>query len=266
MLVNGIVVLGYCACAIGEIVTLNSPVPVWRRRLVWLLAAAALVHLAALAAHFVRHDWPQNAFWLSFASLAMVTIHLVTSWRFGMSALGVFVLPLSVALVVLSEVTAHRAVAATPGSSWTLLHAALMMLGYSAFVVSFVVALLYLHQERRLKARNLRAVLRWVPPLEDLDKGNYHLIRFGFAALTLAIATGLVGALATDVRKTLTDPTVILTVLTWILYAALFQLRQTSTLRGRKIALLALIALVGVVFSWAGASLIGGGVHQPPLR
>lgn len=266
MIIITIITLAYLLIALWEILRLRQPERGFRRRLRWGLAGVACIHLIFLAIHFLGNETPTHSrtgLWMSFSAFALVALYLLAAFRFDMGFLGAFILPVAVAFMVLSGANGGGP-ADSPGSvnPWIFVHAGLILTGYAAFVMACIVAILYLIQESRLKQGRVKKAMRWLPPLDSLDKGNYHLIRLGFAALTLAIVTGLVPAFAKDGARALADLTVALTLITWVLYAILFQLRLTSTLRGRKVAILSILLVIGVVFSWAGASLIESGIHS----
>lgn len=268
MVIEYIVTICYLVFAIWEILRLQRPERGYRRKLRWALLGVACIHFILLIFQFTSPgyaDTHRGPLWLSFTALALAALYLVAALRFDMAFLGAFIMPVAVALMVLGQAPGVGGMNGTPSevNPWIFIHAGLILIGYAAFLTACVVAILYLVQENRLKKGNIRRVFRWLPPLDSLDMGNYHLIRLGFATLTLAIMTGLVPAIARNGLKALTDLTVLLTLLTWILYAVLFQLRLTSTLRGRKVAIFSILLVVGVIFSWMGASFIGGGIHGP---
>ena len=68
---------------------------------------------------------------------------------------------------------------------------ALAFFGYAALFVAFAMGVLYLIQERELKARSPRAFYYLIPSLERCDTISGRSVVVGFGFLTLAIVTGL---------------------------------------------------------------------------
>ena len=59
----------------------------------------------------------------------------------------------------------------------------------------------------------------------------------------------------------LTDPKIVATVVTWLVYAVLFRLRTAGRRHGREMALVALVGLVCVLFSFLGVHLVAHSIH-----
>ena len=134
------------------------------------------------------------------------------------------------------------------------------------FGVAAAASVVYLLAERRLKRRlpaigalpavgsigttGARGPAR--PSLETLDSWNRYGITFGFLALTIAALTGtswllLSGGSAVAgrglgdvVRFLFSKPQYTLSIVTWLIYAALLGARLLAGLRGRRAAVLTL--------------------------
>jgi hypothetical protein len=63
---------------------------------------------------------------------------------------------------------------AVPQKGWLIAHIALIFTGYSALVLSFGASLLYLLQERRLKAKKPSSLFGYLPALEVIDQIGYR--------------------------------------------------------------------------------------------
>src|SRR5207342_3200198 len=107
--------------------------------------------------------------------------------QYGVRALSVFVLPVVVVLG-LGLPTGLRALTLTPAarSAWIWVHVSLALLGLAALVLNFAGAVMYLLQERQLKARRRQpgSVYYRLPSLETLDRLTYRALTFGFPFLT----------------------------------------------------------------------------------
>src|SRR4029434_7262661 len=91
--------------------------------------------------------------------------------RYGVTTFNAFILPVVLALG-LGLPTGRRDLALEPraSSAWILVHVALVLVGLSALVLNFGSAIMYLLQERQLKARRPGTFYYRMPSLETLDR------------------------------------------------------------------------------------------------
>ena len=93
--------------------------------------------------------------------------------------------------VLLTQFVSHK--------GWLAAHIFLIFIGYAALLVSFGASLLYLVQERRLKAKKSASLISFLPALEVIDQIGYRSLLLGFPFMTLGLLTGSVVAIS-DVR------------------------------------------------------------------
>jgi cytochrome c-type biogenesis protein CcsB len=139
-------------------------------------------------------------------------------------------------------------------SNWLLIHVVTAFLGYAAFALAFAGAVLYLLQERRPRAG--------LPGLPQLDRLIYRGTVLGFLLLTLGILTGAVWAEAAWGRYWSWDPKETWSLITWLIYAALLHARLLKGWQGRRIAWLAVIGFMAVLFTYFGVSFLLTGLHS----
>ena len=139
-------------------------------------------------------------------------------------------------------------------SNWLLVHVVTAFLGYAAFAVAFGTAILYLFQERRPRPS--------LPPLPLLDGLIYRTTVLGFLLLTLGIATGAVWAETAWGRYWSWDPKETWSLITWFIYAALLHARLLKGWHGRRIAWLAVLGFMAVLFTYFGVSFLLSGLHS----
>jgi len=141
-------------------------------------------------------------------------------------------------------------------------HVLLAFLGDAMFAIACSASVLYLIQERRLKAHRGRGVLRHLPSLERLDQVSHTCLKWGLILLTLGIVTGIVWAHeAWGQGFWLSDAKVLMTLLVWALYMVLLQGRMTAGWRGRWAAQLTIAGFAVIVVSLVGVNLLGLGIH-----
>src|ERR1700680_1257218 len=134
---------------------------------------------------------------------------------------------------------------------WLIAHIILIFTGYAALVLSFGASLLYLLQERRLKAKKPSSLISFLPALEVIDQIGYRSLLLGFPFMTLGLITGSIVAMATYGRVDFADPKILLSILMWVVYMIMVFTRWNSGWRGRRAAVLATFAFVAAVVAWA---------------
>ena len=171
-----------------------------------LVAGAGWVcHTVSLAIRWVETGRPPI---LSLAEAVSIMIWTLVAWllwaerRYHARVLGVFVLPVVLVLGLLLP-TGLRAIALPPTAParWTVAHVSLALVGLAALVVNFAGALMYLLQERQLKAKRPGTWYYRLPSLETLDRLTYRTLTVGFPFLTAGIVLGIVGRGTSGARR-----------------------------------------------------------------
>jgi ABC-type transport system involved in cytochrome c biogenesis permease subunit len=139
-------------------------------------------------------------------------------------------------------------------SNWLLIHVVAAFLGYAAFALAFGAGLLYLVQERRPR--------KSLPPPAQLDRLVYRAAVLGFLLLTLGILTGAVWAETAWGRYWSWDPKETWSLITWLIYATLLHARLLKGWQGRRIAWLAVLGFLAVLFTYFGVSFLLTGLHS----
>src|SRR6266436_2716543 len=246
-----------------------------------LLRLAIALYLAgtvvALVGIAVRQDLPRTllprllwagfvAHGLSIAGRSWTAGHMaVTTFDEALSflALRAVVSPLAFGLTLAADAVYRGARPLAPGldSAWLPIHVVLSVLGDAVFALAFSASLLYLVQERRLKARRAPAALRYLPSLETLDRVNYRCLVWGLVLLTLGMVSGIVWAHAAWGRFWSSDPKLLLSLVIWGIYVVLLQGRMTAGWRGRWAATLTIAGFAVIVLSLVGVNVLALGNH-----
>jgi HemX protein len=129
--------------------------------------------------------------------------------------------------------------------------------GVAIFAIAFGAAVMYLLQEREVKGKKFGALFLRLPSLESLDKLVQRLVRLGFVVYTVALVAGTI--VATQIWKSAWswDPKQVTSVVVWLLYGILVQLRHNGW-HGRRYALLTLAGFVLVVGSMVTLKAVPG--------
>lgn len=168
---------------------------------------------------------------------------------------GLFLLPAIVGLVLYAAGLSDRQGPADKGLHVIAVsHGLSLLLGTVCVVGAILSALMYLIKVRQLKSGVWSAVK--LPSLERLDRFNSVSVYLAWPLMTLGIGLGL---LLDQLRYT--DPKVLVTLLAWALFTGLAHYRHHPEHRGRRVALLTLVAGLVVLVSVLGDPLFGSG-HQ----
>jgi ABC-type uncharacterized transport system permease subunit len=181
-------------------------------------------------------------------------------WLYDAISLGIFALPVTFFLVFVPALGLQGYAFPSEGvrTSWLIAHITALLAAYAALGFSLLASLLYLVQERRLKAK-LKAsndsgwiALDWLPPLDTLERLAHAMLLFGFPCMTVGLMLGAVLVQETSLGAAyFADPKVIASYAMWGLYVLLLFLRQSKGLRGRKAAYLSGAVLAVMLCVWA---------------
>ena len=179
---------------------------------------------------------------------------------FGGSALGfIFMILAHNAPIFDSEI---RPLMPALQSSWLTYHVIIIMLSYSAFAVSFFVAVTYLGKDILGGDSSKIGVVRSLPELAALDIFNYKIIAVGFPLLTVGIILGAVWANTAWSRPWGFDPKETWSAITWLIYAIYFHLRLIGGWKGRRAAIVSLIGFACVLFTYLGVNYLLPSLHS----
>src|SRR5437867_8709723 len=218
--------------------------------------AAAIIIRSVAGGHIAVTTFAEA---LSFLAALLVAIFLAVQARRPLVARGAVVSPLAFGLVLAAYAAYSGARPLPPvlDSAWLPVHVVLATLGDAVFALAFSASLLYLVQERRLKAHRGRELLRHLPSLETLDRVNYACLVWGLVLLTLGIVSGIIWAHEAWGRRLWTsDPKLVFTLVVWAIYVILLQGRMTAGWRGRRAATLTIAGFAVLVASLVGVNVL----------
>jgi ABC-type uncharacterized transport system permease subunit len=132
--------------------------------------------------------------------------------------------------------------------------------GLSALVLNFGSAIMYLLQERQLKARRPGTFYYRMPSLETLDRLTLMTLTAAFPFLTVGLALGFVRAGGAWGRDRVGDPLALFSLVMWLVYAATLSGRVIGHWRGRRAAYFS-IAGFCVLLATLGAGVLFQGRH-----
>jgi cytochrome c-type biogenesis protein CcsB len=200
---------------------------------------------------------------LNFLGMGMILVFLAMEFRFRIAALGSFMLPLVFVMMlpVLAMPVDIKAISPVLRSGWLGVHTSLAVLGDAAFAFACIVSMMYLVQERQLKARRLGAIFHRLPSLDIMDTLSYRALTIGWPLFTLGMITGSIWANTAWGTYWSWDPKETWSLITWVIYLVLLHLR-TIGWRGRKMAYLSIVGFLFVLVSFFVVSRVNIGKHS----
>jgi ABC-type transport system involved in cytochrome c biogenesis permease subunit len=193
-------------------------------------------------------------------ALAYLYIELTTDER----AMGVFILPLLVALQIIPAMNpsleARSDVLQGPLFG---IHVSSLLFAYASFALACVIGITYVLLFKEIKAKHLGFFYARLPSLQMLDRMNQVAIVIGWIFLTVGLIVGVVwaaqvrGYAGADPRvqaMSLEDPKIFGALLCWILYSfELFAARRIGW-GGRRAAYLSALGFAIVLLNFVPIS------------
>ncbi len=269
----GVVMLLYLAVAIGFVMAeLWSSLRLQQggRALLWaglVLQTGALIGRWIFSYQLAVGQTPPAAFldWLSliiiqaplsnryeslvFFSWSLPAVGLIAFRRNLQGWLGAVVAMLACLLLAYASFGADadiRPLMPALKSNWLLIHVMTAFLGYASFAVAFGAAILYLVKDSHSQAK--------LPTLPLLDRLMYRATMLGFLLLTFGILTGAVWAETAWGKYWSWDPKETWSLITWLIYASMLHARLLKGWQGRRIAWLAILGFLAVIFTYLGVN------------
>jgi cytochrome c-type biogenesis protein CcsB len=237
----------------------------WLHRLTSVATVAGwALHTLALLALGLDLGRPPLGSLQEAVSVAVWVVVVITLWveRHGaLRVLPAFVLPVVVIFAVKSATSpALPAIGPTLSGAWVWVHIALALIGIAAFILNFAGAVMYLLQERQLKAKRPGALYYRLPALETLDRLTYRALALGFPFLTTGLVLGVLWASTAWGSLFTFDPLAILSFVAWAIYAGTLAGRAAAGWHGRRAAYYAIVGFAALVVT-LGAGLFLPGKH-----
>lgn len=235
--------------------------PQRRRWAGWLGTGAAFVALLLLTASMIQ-------FVVIYKRLPLATFvetALTMAWGFTLAYLaaevlaerrlqaGLFFLPvpLGLTLYLVSqdwELVVPRNLMPALQSFWLQIHVATAMIAYSAFLISFGLAIMTLLSER------LAGLAARLPELRTLAAWMSKAVAIGFVFETAMLLTGSVWAQYAWGSYWSWDPKETWALITWLVYAFYLHARVVRGWKGRRLAWTAVVGFAVVLFTWFGVN------------
>jgi len=254
--VAAILYAGACVAVVPAVLYNLLP---WRKTCVHLGGMAFFFHFVSVVEMLVQaHRWmPVGVREIeSLLGFAVAGLFFLVWWLYDAISLGLFALPATFFLVFIPSLGPDTYHFPSEGvrTSWLVAHIIALLLAYVALCFSLLSSMLYLAQERRIKAKPKpgstahRGPLAWLPPLDTLERISVATLEFGFPCMTVGLVIGSVLVQETSLGASyFRDPKVIASFVMWVIYVVLLLVRRSAGLRGRRAAYVSGAALVVIM-------------------
>jgi ABC-type transport system involved in cytochrome c biogenesis permease subunit len=251
----------YAVALAVEVVHLFWPRSVQRLIRAGFGAAGLLAHTLLLARILFLQPAPlslaETSASMLFVAWILAVFYLYGSIHHRKQAWGVFTLPLVLGLVGLAALFYPEPPPSNPkatSESLGLVHGFLVLLAAVGVCVGFVASIMYLVQAHRLKSKALPGRGIKLLSLERLEEMNRRAIVWAFPLLTAGLLVGVVLMLhQADGYAEWSRGKIIGTIVLWLVFAILLYLRYAVHVRGRRMALLTMVAFALLLFTLASS-------------
>jgi len=214
------------------------------------------------------HIWAQSHHWviptspnvsvlnvLSLCALVTVAIPLSTfPFRNSLFDASLVALPLSVLILVAEGTITAPAIEISHTTAHTTAHIFTSVIAFGVLSVAGVYAVFIALIDHLLRRHSFNRLVQTLPALDTLEALLFHLIRIGFAVLTVALATGLV--YVDDLFGQHLAHKTILSIFAWLVFALLLWGRWSRGWRGRVAVRMTLAGIALLLLSYFGSKLV----------
>ncbi len=204
-----------------------------------------------------------------FFAWTIVALYLFIEWKFKARVIGVFTVPLAFLAMAYASMSNDISKSISPlvpalQSNWLIAHVVTCFIGYAAFAVAAALGVMYLLKNRSGSTVESRpqGLMASLPPLKVIDSITHKMMVFGFIWLTAGIITGAVWANSAWGTYWSWDPKETWSLITWFVYAITLHARYTRGWGGSRIAWLAIIGFIAVIFTYYGVNFLLSGLHS----
>jgi ABC-type uncharacterized transport system permease subunit len=232
-----------------------------------LLSVAFLVHAVAVGvgcSEYGGREFFSLRGGLAFIAFLAAGAYLLLQRFYRIPSMGAFVTPLIVVVLLPALFGAPGRPEVPPETlrqPTLTVHIFAAAGGLAVFGIAAGVALMYLLQEREVKGKRFGALFSRLPSLDTLDRLTQRLVRAGFLVFSVALVTGTLVAKGVWKSAWEWDPQQVSSLVVWLLYGGLVQLRHTGW-HGRRYAWITVAGFLLVIGSMVGLGSIPGATRH----
>lgn len=204
-----------------------------------------------------------------FFAWTIIALYLGVELLFKNRMIGAFAVPLAFLAMAYASFSSNISKSISPlvpalQSNWLIAHVITCFVGYASFAIAAVLGVMYLLKSRsqHKQASLATSRLNQLPSLPFIDDLIHKSMIFGFIWLSSGIITGAIWANSAWGTYWSWDPKETWSLITWFLYAITLHARYTRGWAGKRIALLAILGLISVLFTYYGVNFLLSGLHS----
>jgi ABC-type uncharacterized transport system permease subunit len=231
-----------------------------------LLVLGLALHLVAIGARFVDGRVAWSVFdGLSLGAAVLALGYLIAQYRQSRPIFGALITPIVMVVLyslhVFEREGAHAAVAANALELEfvTPIHIGASLLGFFVLAIAAVTSTMHVIQEYRLKTKRVSlSDSSRLPPIQRLETMSHRALVVGFPIYSVGIALGAVWMFKDQATGVVTRHFV-MAGFSWLVYAITIYARLAIGWKGRRAALLTLMAFSSALFVVLLSALRTGG-------
>lgn len=240
----------------------------WNTRAVALTAAGFVANTVAIGLRWYQTGhFPYYGAYEVYTSYAwgLVLLFLVVAYyKPALRFLGAFLVPLAFLMIgvgIMSS-TEVKEIPRSYFTFWLGVHIAFAKLSYGSALIAAGLGAATLLKHRAVRKGEGKGFLSRLGELPQLDLLTYRFMAFAFFMLMIMIISGAIWAMKAWGRYWGWDPVETWAFISWLVYGLALHLYRTFGWRGNKLAWLAIIALVIVVFAFFGIPYFYDTAHE----
>lgn len=229
-------------------------------------STVAVVLRTVIAGHAPFSNLYESALFIAWA---IMVVYLIVEFWYKFRLLGVVVAPVSAGVIAFASLLPPKFQEAAPlmpalQSYWLQIHVTIILFSYAAGVMAFAAAVLYLifAKKDKVKPQGLDEKSTRTNYAILFDDLTFRSIMIGFPLLTLGIITGAVWANYAWGTYWSWDPKEDAALVTWLIYGGYLHARIQRGWEGKKLAIIAIIGFIAIIFTYLGVNLVGRGLHS----
>ncbi len=191
---------------------------------------------------------------LSLVCWAIAALAVLVGLYRAMSNLVVIFFPAAALALLLQSVTPSINIISSGITAGLKIHIILSIAAYSLLTLGALQALLLTVQETRLRKRQPVSVLQVLPPMQVLEELLVQTLAIGFFLLSLSLSTGFM--FMHDMLEQRLSHKVVLSILTWLIFAVVLWGRWARGWRGRTLSRWTLGGCASLVLAYFGSKLV----------
>ncbi|MEJ2114648.1 MAG: cytochrome c biogenesis protein CcsA [Gammaproteobacteria bacterium] len=181
------------------------------------------------------------------------TLVLILSVTRKREYIGLFLLPIVIAGIALTIIKPEIH-PSTPNIRGLQLHIVFSLFAFSVLTIAAIQSVLLFYQEHHLRKAKIDNMTRALPPLNDSEKFLFQTITIGFVLLSIALITGFL-FLENMFQQHIAHKT-ILSILAWLLFAALLWGHWKFGWRGQMAVRWTLSGFAFLILAYLGSKFV----------